>query len=449
MFQKKIFLIRCLRFFFIFLLFLFFCVMFYLFNRLSSFDNLQTVSFFFEKMRHTSLNHSIYRTNNILYFQRDHFGPIEKLHLEVSVLSLIQKLQSEVSLLSLINITTNQSIQIQSNFSIHFMYGMWDPIYFVEPNDGVLFEPKSPSWLKKLRANNKISISKWIQTLSISSSWKQIMWDRSSIEQLLNLNPLLINQLETKDSSLENIIDFFSWIKLFSARMKKGVLQADLYRYLVIYLFGGFYFDLDCQPSDQSLNDLLVRTNIIKKNLIKNLEKITCLNCSIAINENIAIAILFVETTLSNEESRLNGQRYAIRRGVPEAAVRIANYALGSNGRGHPFWLAVLLEVFLRCSRCPSLTASLEDYDVLFLSGPDVPSTIWGRCQERLLRNASTRLLSDIPADPAIVRRLAAEVEDSAAVWCRAVLLVPHPQDQHYFRHDAAGQWRGNQAGRG
>lgn len=152
-----------------------------------------------------------------------------------------------------------------------------------------------------------------------------------------------------------------------------NIMKFDIIRYLIIYHSGGTYLDAD----------VILR---------KPLEKITANEC------------FFIEkiiTNVANHESRYE----PIRKGIPEHSVRIANYAFSSKPK-NPIFIEILTEIRRRMH---IQSAPKNDYDVLYLTGPDVVSTVLHRL---------------------------------AAVSKIKINIIPEKVSKSIFIHVFAGEWR-------
>lgn len=178
----------------------------------------------------------------------------------------------------------------------HFCYGLWD--------DG-----KIPDHFEK-------TMKQWK-----NQGWNVRLWNRKQVDQLLSKYPEF-NEL--------------------SSTFTRKVQKADLARYLIIYEHGGFYFDLDCRPDNNSLFQDL---------------KNGMLNSS---------ALFFIECELKPEFAEETKQ-YPIRQGVPEDIERIANFAFGAV-ENHPIIWQLLELLYQRCNTFPNYN---DDYDILYKTGPD------------------------------------------------------------------------------
>jgi len=124
--------------------------------------------------------------------------------------------------------------------------------------------------------------------------------------------------------------------------LKRKCQRADLIRYLILYEFGGWYFDLDCIPTHLRLDTCKYSHDVV----------------------------LFTEAILTDDE--IAKQDEPIRHGVPEHRIRIANFAMGTCAK-HAFWHDVLGMLQERCAN----NEVERDYDVIYTTGPDVMTTVY------------------------------------------------------------------------
>jgi mannosyltransferase OCH1-like enzyme len=142
-------------------------------------------------------------------------------------------------------------------------------------------------------------------------------------------------------------------------RAANNIMKYDIMRYLIVYHCGGTYLDAD----------------IVLK---KSLANITANEC------------FFIENIVPI--SRNNPGYYEpIRKGVLEHPVRIANYAFSSKPKNSIF-LEFLAEIrrrmFIQC-------APKRDYDVLYLTGPDVVTSVIHTMSKTIPINVVSKLVSN------------------------------------------------------
>lgn len=176
------------------------------------------------------------------------------------------------------------------------------------------------------------------------------MWSFNPAEKLPTPSDCIFsNKVFFKNSAIltpENIEPlirhFPDLIKLWQI-IPHWIIKADLGRLIYIYFRGNFYFDVDCK-----------------------------INKTIPINSE-SFLVLFTETVLS--DVRQLGPRECKN---PENALRIANYAFGTNVLQHPFLLEVILECINRLHQLMnSGVTKLYQHDILWVCGPDVMTTIY------------------------------------------------------------------------
>lgn len=181
----------------------------------------------------------------------------------------------------------------------HFVYGLWDT--------------------KPMPKMFKDNLQKWKQ-----QGWEVVLWGKADVEALLELPQ-------------------YSTYRTTYYGVSRSIQKADLARYLIILHEGGFYFDLDCQPTAHSLFQRV--SNILPDS--KN--------------------IFFIETVTTPEFAAKTAELYLIRQGIPETCQRVANFAFGAE-MGSDLLKQILQ---LACYRCEKSPIIICDYDVLYTTGPD------------------------------------------------------------------------------
>lgn len=142
-------------------------------------------------------------------------------------------------------------------------------------------------------------------------------------------------------------------------RAANNIMKYDIMRYLIVYHCGGTYLDAD----------------IVLK---KSLANITANEC------------FFIENIIPL--SRRNPGYYEpIRKGQLEHPIRIANYAFSSKAR-NPIFLEFLAEIRRRMYIQP---VPKRDYDVLYLTGPDVVTTVIHAAKKTISINVISKLVSN------------------------------------------------------
>lgn len=270
--------------------------------------------------------------------------------------------------------TSNPSARI-----MHSIHGLWDGNFRVASADRVW--PRisraqesgsglsEPAWLRSLPAFNQPLVHGFLKyalsTARSPSPWRYMMWDGGACSDLLSF-------LDRGSVSGNAIAALFSWIRSAMLSLAMPVQKSDLYRYAIVFLLGGFYFDTDCFLTEKPLEDLFLKAA-----------------ASFHASADAAVAFLFGEHILSDADRVAVGRREPIRRGLPEGTLshkwhainfidlfkcsmfsslptdshRMANYALGSSGPGCLFWLACMFEIGQRAS-----LPVVNDYDILFIT---------------------------------------------------------------------------------
>ena len=142
-------------------------------------------------------------------------------------------------------------------------------------------------------------------------------------------------------------------------RAANNIMKYDIMRYLIVYHCGGSYLDAD---------------TVLKKSLAN----ITANEC------------FFIEKIIPI--SRNNPGYYeSIRKGVLEHPIRIANYAFSSRPK-NPIFLEFLAEIRRRMYIQSVPTC---DYDVLYLTGPDVVTSVIHTMNKTMHINVVSKLVSN------------------------------------------------------
>jgi mannosyltransferase OCH1-like enzyme len=178
----------------------------------------------------------------------------------------------------------------------HFIYGIWD--------DG------------EIPGKFMNNIHKWNKY-----NWNTVIWNKASCNSLLNKYP--------------------NWKSLIE-KCTRPIQMADLFRLLIVYDRGGFYFDLDVEPIEE-LPEIILEYEVV----------------------------FFIEMVMSKEWAEETKKRFKIRNGYAESTHRVANFAFGSTPRHKA--ISDILE--LARKRLNDSTIYI-DYDVLYTTGPDVVTEI-------------------------------------------------------------------------
>ena len=142
-------------------------------------------------------------------------------------------------------------------------------------------------------------------------------------------------------------------------RAANNIMKYDIMRYLIVYHCGGTYLDAD----------IVLKTS---------LENITANEC------------FFIENIIPL--SRNNPGYYEpIRKGILEHPIRIANYAFSSKAK-NPIFLEFLAEIRRRMFTQP---VPKRDYDVLYLTGPDVVTSVIHTINKTTPVNVVSKLMSN------------------------------------------------------
>lgn len=182
------------------------------------------------------------------------------------------------------------------------------------------------------------------------------MWNfKPSEEQSVPRVCMLHNERFTGRSNvvypaeIDALVCHFQDLEPLWRRIPHWIIKADLGRLLYIYFNGNFYFDVDCA---------------IRKGLSIKAER---------------FLILFTEMILKDVNQL--GPRECKN---PENALRIANYAFGTNVLRHPFLKDVILECINRLGLLlDSANTHLSHQDILWVCGPDVITTVFHQSKSR------------------------------------------------------------------
>lgn len=138
-----------------------------------------------------------------------------------------------------------------------------------------------------------------------------------------------------------------------------NIMKYDIMRYLIVYHCGGTYLDAD----------------IVLK---KSLANITANEC------------FFIENIIPLNRSN-PGYYEPIRKGAFEHPIRIANYAFSSKAK-NPIFLEFLAEIRRRMY---IQSVPKRDYDVLYLTGPDVVTSVIHSSKKMISINVVSKLVSN------------------------------------------------------
>lgn len=154
----------------------------------------------------------------------------------------------------------------------------------------------------------------------------------SCLERIRTFHPDWEVILYSEIDAMEILSCYFPQLTSIYNSYNHVVQKSDLLRILLVYLFGGFYMDLDMF-------------------CLKKLDELRGLEL-----------ILGEEKTISEEELSYYGLEHKL---------RIANYMFGGIPK-HKFWLLVLNEIILKCNK-PILTEN----DILESTGPGLLTNVY------------------------------------------------------------------------
>ncbi|UPR04400.1 hypothetical protein HOP50_16g77410 [Chloropicon primus] len=180
--------------------------------------------------------------------------------------------------------------------------------------------------------------------------------------------------------------------------LRRGIQRADFARYVLLYYFGGLYTDLDVEPKvdfgsrllSHAGGDSIARSSAGPRvilavesslNSTYNTEKMEALGEECAARGNDPVMSRVCKSCSRAIENRsyadLMGCVHPIRKGRPEQRTRIANYWMMSSPK-HAFWVDTL-ELLQRRSELEVR----DQYDVLYITGPDVVSEVYSLYEEQ------------------------------------------------------------------
>lgn len=156
----------------------------------------------------------------------------------------------------------------------------------------------------------------------------------------------------TDYNSKQFVKEYFpEWEKFLFKSKTNPAMVSDVFRYLVLKKYGGVYSDFDVE---------LINPEKLKE----------------VVEENSFTAV--TELKISKEFSEKT-KNIPIRGGVPEDINRIANYFMCCESN-HPIWNVIFDEMEDRLKKVVKVE---EDYDVLYLTGPDLISTVVNRNKKK------------------------------------------------------------------
>jgi len=180
--------------------------------------------------------------------------------------------------------------------------------------------------------------------------------------------------------------------------LRQGIQRADFARYILLHYFGGLYTDLDVEPKvdlgsrllSHAGGDSIAHSSAWARvilgvesslNSTYHTKKMVTLEKQCAARGNEPLMARVCESCSWAIENRsyadLMGCVHPIRKGHPEQHTRIANYWMMSSPK-HPFWVDTL-ELLQR----RSVLEVKEQYDILYITGPDVVSEVYSLYAEQ------------------------------------------------------------------
>ena len=204
-----------------------------------------------------------------------------------------------------------------------------------------------------------------------TQSFSTVLWNAAHLDMLIRANPQYA----------------------FYDRYPRRIMRADLARYLIMLTCGGVYFDLD------------IRMHRPIEAIYAYLQHHSQAHAPMK-----EYCILFEEHRWSSASEAVNETSEPIRNCLPpeyrtEALTRVANYAFLCTP-GHPF-IAKVLEL---CKARAGMEAK-NDYDVLFITGPDVVSHVFHTAPASFLE-------------------------------AHNVILIPREKHDEFITHHHVGNWR-------
>jgi hypothetical protein len=239
--------------------------------------------------------------------------------------------------------TTNLSMEERQ---IHFVYGLWDT------SDG---DPNRPGKSAKKHSDNSNMPLSFRHNLQVyqaqNPDWIIHTWfNKTEIERLVALwtspdNPPSASSFDR--DQIQAIRD--AWA------VARPVQRADLFRYLLLYQLGGFYFDLDVVTSGNNTVAFFMD--------------------QVGLNPSLHTAALFWEMGRLTLQEQAKSAKELVRRGLPEYRTRLSNYCIWSKPNSKLIKCAIELASsrILYVQKNFNLTTVEQRIPVtLYSSGPDV-----------------------------------------------------------------------------
>ena len=145
-------------------------------------------------------------------------------------------------------------------------------------------------------------------------------------------------------------------------------------------------------------------------------------------------ACIWTELVMSPVVAMVNpANTHPVRQGVPElSGNRFANYAMAATAK-HPLILAILREIKVRVAHVKRLgmytPSSIDDYTVLFTTGPDVVTHVVRRLLNKRVHSPVTRG-DEVATDQERQEMLG------------GVRILSLAESNEVLRHTATGSWR-------
>lgn len=186
------------------------------------------------------------------------------------------------------------------------------------------------------------------------------------MEQIFVTHTDSMHVLWTKEDVIQFLLDDPEEFKIFMTF--SNIQRSDFVRYLLMRDYGGIYIDFDIKPqhADASLKPYWTRM----------------------MRHPTTTSVLFVEHVWDAKHKRERDQ--PIRNGVPEDIIRVANFIFICKPQS-PF----IHDMIALVKQRSGLEVNTQ-YDILYTTGPDIPSTIFGewlRNQKNLLREQNATLV--------------------------------------------------------
>ena len=164
------------------------------------------------------------------------------------------------------------------------------------------------------------------------------------------LNPNYTFHMWRQEHSYALVRDNFPQLWPMFANYPRHIQRCDMFRLMLVALFGGVYSDIDVIPY-RAMDAIL---GMYPK-----------------------ARVFFGVECEHNADGLAHSLTHPIRGGVAETPTRIANYWMASVP-GHPIFEDILQEMQARAE-----LPVREDYDVLYTTGPDVVSTVLERVRQK------------------------------------------------------------------